>query len=94
LQIFKSNPDIATQTMKPFLQKLSEELMTRYNGNLADVCIVFPTRRAGIYFKKYFAQQLKSPAWSPVIFSIQDFIRSLSHVEIPDQLTVRTAYCL
>jgi hypothetical protein len=74
--------------MVSFLEKLTDDLLTRFDGNLAEVCLVFPTRRAGLHFKKQFSKKIEAPQWTPTVFSIEDFIQSLSKLEVPDKLTL------
>ncbi len=74
--------------MAAFLEQLADELYDKHKGELSQLCLVFPTRRGGLFFKKYLAEKMNAPHWSPVIYSIQDFIRSFSEDVIPDQLTL------
>ncbi len=74
--------------MPTFLGQLVDELYDGNNGDLSSLCLVFPTRRAGLFFKKLLAEKIDKPHWSPEIFSIQDFIRSFSTHIIPDQLAL------
>ena len=72
--------------MASFLEKLVDDLLKKHNGDLSRLCIVFPTRRAGLFFKKIYASKLSVPAWSPVIYAIEDFIQTLSSLHVADQL--------
>ncbi|MGH2575692.1 MAG: PD-(D/E)XK nuclease family protein [Ignavibacteria bacterium] len=74
--------------MKPFLEKLAEEVIQNYGSTLPEVCIVFPSRRAGIYFKKFLSQKITKPVFSPEVFGISDFIEKLSPFQIADKLTL------
>jgi len=74
--------------MSSYLEQLVEELYNDHQGDLSGLCLVFPTRRAGLFFKKHLGERIDHPHWSPVIYSIQDFIRSLSSFVIPDQLAL------
>ena len=71
-----------------FLEKLAEEILSRYKDSLQDLCFVFPSRRAGIFFKKSLSEKLDKPAWAPEIYSIEDFIGKLSPYTIPDRLVL------
>jgi len=51
--------------MKPFLQRLAEEIAARYGNDPGQLCVVLPNRRASLYLKKYLARELKRTAWSP-----------------------------
>lgn len=74
--------------MRPFLAELSEQLYQQYKDNLQDVTLVFPNRRAGLFFRKYLAQQIERPVWAPQILSIDDFVKSVSVLQSADQLTL------
>src|SRR5690349_2428175 len=72
--------------METFLDKLVEDLLLKNGNNLSRLCLVFPTRRAGLYFKKRYSARLTAPAWSPVVYSIEDFVQSLSRYQSGDDL--------
>jgi len=72
--------------MHSFLEKLVDDLLKKHAGDISALCVVFPTRRAGLYFKKIYSQKISSPAWAPAIFSIEDFVQSLSPYRIGDDL--------
>ena len=74
--------------MKPFLAELSEQLYQQYKDNLQEVTLVFPNRRAGIFFRKYLSQHIEKPVWAPQILSIDDFVKSMSGLQGADQLTL------
>ena len=75
--------------MKTFLQKLTDELIAKHGEDLSKIRIIFPTRRAGLFFRKELATHLSRPVWAPGIFSIQDFIAGYTTYTIPDPLTLR-----
>ena len=70
--------------MKPFLQKLAEEIANCFGDDPGQVCIVLPNRRAGLYLKKYLAAELNKTFWSPQTYSIEDFITKLTDYQIID----------
>src|SRR5690242_18922327 len=72
--------------MISFLEKLVDELLAKHGDDLSHLCLVFPTRRAGLYFKKRYSAKLSSPAWSPAVFSIEDFVQSMSALQSGDDL--------
>lgn len=74
--------------MKPFLAELSEQLYQHYKHNLQDVTLVFPNRRAGLFFRKYLSQHIEKPVWAPEILNIDEFVKRLSDLESTDQLTL------
>ena len=60
--------------MQTFIQQLVTEVMSRHAGQMENLCIVFPTRRAGLFFQKELSTKISSPTWSPTIYSIQDYL--------------------
>lgn len=64
--------------MQTFLEETARYLLLNHNTGLADVCVVFPNRRAGIYLKKYISDVAQQTLWAPDIFSIEDFLTQLS----------------
>jgi CRISPR/Cas system-associated exonuclease Cas4 (RecB family) len=70
--------------MKPFLQRLAEEIAARYCDNPEQLCVVLPNRRTSLYLKKYLARELKRTAWSPQTFSVEDFITKITGLQIID----------
>jgi RecB family exonuclease len=74
--------------LSTFIQQLVTEVLQKHGNRLESLCVVFPTRRAGLFFNKELAAQTPSPIWSPKIYSIQDFLMKLSGRNLPDQLTL------
>jgi CRISPR/Cas system-associated exonuclease Cas4 (RecB family) len=72
--------------MVSFLEKIADEVLKNGMENLSEVFVVFPSRRAGIYFRDILSKKLKSPIWSPTILSIEDFLKKYSKYTIADRL--------
>ena len=70
--------------MKPFLQRIAEEIANRFGDDPGSVCVVLPNRRAGLYLRQYLAAELKKTVWSPQMFSVEDFITGISGYKIID----------
>ncbi len=58
--------------------------MDAHSGNLHEVCVVLPTRRAGLYLKKAIGKSAGKPVIAPVIYSIEDLINEISPLRIID----------
>lgn len=71
--------------MKPFLHILAEKLYKEH-PQLDEMTIVFPNRRAALYFRKYLTQLLDKPAFAPQLITIEEFITGFSFLKIPDKL--------
>jgi len=63
---------------KPFLAHLADYLYEKHNGDLSGCCIVFPNRRAGLFFRRYLSERTEKMIWSPEILGISEFITGLS----------------
>jgi len=69
-----------------FLEEIAKIVIDRYQENTDTLTIVFPNRRAGLFFRKYLSSTISRPVWSPKIQSIEDFIKGLSNLKSADKL--------
>lgn len=70
--------------MESFLKLVAADLYKHTEGNLAHTAVVFPNKRAGLFFNEYLAQESESPIWSPAYVSISELFRSLSPWKVGD----------
>ena len=70
--------------MESFLKLVAADLYKHTEGNLAHTAVVFPNKRAGLFFNEYLAQESDSPIWSPAYVSTSELFRSLSPWEVGD----------
>ena len=68
--------------MTYFLEHIAESLLNEYGNTLNRHCLVFPNRRAGLYFMKYLAARIEKPVWAPSILTINELFRSYSSLQI------------
>ncbi|MDR0686494.1 MAG: PD-(D/E)XK nuclease family protein [Dysgonamonadaceae bacterium] len=61
-----------------FLAIVARDLVNRLGGKMSDVTIVFPGRRAHLFFNRLLYSEFKSPLWSPQYLSIEDLFDRLS----------------
>ena len=71
--------------MKPYLYEVAKTLYAKH-PRLDELTVVFPNRRAILYFRKHLSTLLSKPAFSPRLVTIEDFIAKLSGLKIPDKL--------
>lgn len=71
--------------MKAFLQELAEEIFNS-REDLSKVTVVFPNRRAALYFRKYLGDLISKPVFSPRLLTFEDFVSGLSPLRVPDKL--------
>lgn len=72
--------------MKAFLEYVAEDLLGKYNGDLADIAVVFPNKRAALFLNKALASQSDRPIWSPAYITISDFFRQHSELQVADPI--------
>src|SRR3979490_3378043 len=73
--------------MKPFLKELAEKVVKEY-PRLEELTLEFSNRRAALFFRKYLADSLVKPAWSPTLLSLEEFFSGLSDLREPDRLSL------
>ena len=79
--------------MTYFLERIAKHLYDQTGGDLRQHCLVFPNRRAGLYFLKYLAAQINKPVWTPAIMTINDFFASLSPLQLAEnEILLSTMY--
>ncbi|HEX8039573.1 MAG TPA: PD-(D/E)XK nuclease family protein, partial [Chryseosolibacter sp.] len=71
--------------MRTFLEEVAESVSKEY-PRLEDVTVVFPNRRAALYFRKHLSGILSKPVFAPAIVTIEDFISQFSPLQVPDKL--------
>ena len=70
--------------METFLQQVAHDLYTKTGGDLSRTAVVFPNKRASLFFNEYLAKESDRPLWSPAYLSISDLFRSSSSLSIGD----------
>ncbi len=71
--------------MKSFLREMAERVVKKY-PSLDGITIVFPNRRAILYFRKHLGDLLDKPAFSPRLLTIEEFTAGLATLHVPDRL--------
>ncbi len=72
--------------METFLQMVARDLQHKTQGDLSHTAIVFPNKRAGLFFNEYLASQADRPLWSPAYVTISDLFRQLSSLRLGDPI--------
>src|SRR5450759_4351013 len=68
--------------MEYFLENIAQSLNKEFGNGLNRHCLVFPNRRAGLYFLKYLAARIEKSVWAPSIITINELFRSYSNLQI------------
>jgi hypothetical protein len=62
----------------PFLRLVATDLLKRFGTNLAELTVVFPSRRARLFFNQYLYEEVNQPLWAPQYVSIEELFESVS----------------
>ncbi len=71
-----------------FLEEIAKEILDMKDVRLDRLTVVFPNRRAGLFFQKYLAAGIEKPIWSPQVMNIVDFIKSMTNLLVPDRMNL------
>ena len=72
--------------METFLKQVAHDLYIKTEGNLTNTAIIFPNKRAGLFFNEHLASETDKPIWSPAYISIGDMFRQISDLHIGDSV--------
>jgi hypothetical protein len=70
--------------MSKFLGRIAEQLFADHGNRLLEHCLVFPNRRAGLYFLRYLSENISKPVWTPSIVTISELFDSFSKIRLAD----------
>ena len=73
--------------MKTFLEEVAGKIYKDHQ-KLENVTVVFPNRRATLYFRKHLSGLINKPTFAPKIQTIEDFFSRYSNLQIPDKLVL------
>ena len=75
--------------MKQFLKIVADDLFSRFydaEKGLSGVTVVFPNRRARLFFDQYLSQCCDTPLWSPQYTTIEELFQNRSRLRIADRI--------
>ena len=72
--------------MKTFLQTVAQDLYSKIGSDLSRTAIVFPNKRASLFFNEYLAAESDRPLWSPAYVNISELFRQLSPLKSGDPI--------
>lgn len=73
-----------------FLQQVAKDLLSKYGNDLSQVTVVFPNRRARLFFNEYLCQASDSPVWAPAYAGLDDLFKQASTLKTADPLKLLT----
>lgn len=71
--------------MIPFLKIVADDIYERFDGKLEDIAIVFPNKRASLFFSEYLLEKsCGKPMWSPRYMTIGELFQQNSRLAVCD----------
>ena len=64
---------------KTFIGEVAERIISE-NERLQEVVVIFPNRRAGLFFRKELAKLIGQPVFMPEVFSLEDYLMQFSQL--------------
>ncbi len=72
--------------MEQFLSACAAYIFERHSSDLHNICLVFPNRRAGVFFNAYLQKQISSPVIGAKITTIDELIAGFSTLQEGEKL--------
>lgn len=72
--------------METFLQLVAHDLYSKIGNDLSRTAIVFPNKRASLFFNEHLAAETDHPLWSPAYLSISELFRQFSSLKLGDPI--------
>ena len=72
--------------MKTFLEHVAQDIISKYGKNLARTAIIFPNKRARLFFNEHLASHVEGPMWSPAYLTISEMFRRHTHLVTADPI--------
>ncbi len=82
--------------MKPFLKIVAHDLFNKKGNDMSRVAVIFPNKRAGLFFNEYLVEESDMPLWSdlplwsPAYLSISELFMGFSSFKPGDPIKLIT----
>lgn len=81
----KNNSNQANPT---FLNFVAKDVLAKHGQDLDKIAVVFPNKRASIFFNRELYQEAGHALWSPKYITISELFREHSELQVPDPITL------
>ena len=72
--------------MERFLSRCANYIYKKHAAELKDICVVFPNRRSGVFFKSYLGKELSHPVIGPEVTTVNEFFARYSKLHQGEKL--------
>lgn len=74
--------------MTPFLKLVADDLFKEFGKEISNINLVFPNRRASLFFNKYLSELIEEPIWQPSVITISDLMYRISGLNQVDPVSL------
>ena len=71
---------------KFFLEEVVDYTFRKYD-DIRNLKIIFPNRRAGLYFQKALSKKTNKAMWSPKVLTMEEFVQGYVDIKISDEVS-------
>lgn len=72
--------------MNSFLELVAKDLYQKCDGNFQNLTIIFPNKRASLFFNQHIFSIANAPLWAPKYLTISELFQTLSPLEVADPI--------
>ena len=72
--------------MERFLSQCADYIYHKHADELRDICLVFPNRRAGVFFRSYLQKYISGAVIGPKITTVNELISGFSDLHLGEKL--------
>ncbi|MEG1838292.1 MAG: PD-(D/E)XK nuclease family protein, partial [Bacteroidaceae bacterium] len=72
--------------MEYFLKTVAKDLYKQFGNDLSHIAVVFPNKRASLFFNEYLADEAKKAIWSPAYLSISELFCQSANTKLGDSV--------
>lgn len=72
--------------MMTFLQLVARDLAKKTDGDFSRTVVVFPNKRASLFFNEYLVTEVQRPLWAPVYLTINELFRRFTDLQVVDPI--------
>ena len=72
--------------MKPFLEYVANDIISKFGTDLSSTAVVFPNKRASLFLNTHLAKAARRPIWAPSYLTISDLFKKHSQLSVADNI--------
>lgn len=74
--------------VQTFIQRVAAEMLATYSSRLNQIAVVFPSKRACVFFQDALVSQSSGPLWSPAVMALEEFVGEVTGLTLLDPVSL------